>query len=123
MQKIWKCKMWNKNKVKRFFGRFKYVIVVVLGILQIFFLGEYSMLRRIGYNMEISQLKEEIEKQEKTFLMDSIKLVNLQIHPEEVRKIAREKYFMKADDEDIFMLSDELQGVEMDEEENDETVK
>lgn len=115
--------MWNKNKVKRFFGRFKYVIVVVLGILQIFFLGEYSMLRRIGYNMEISQLKEEIEKQEKTFLMDSIKLVNLQIHPEEVRKIAREKYFMKADDEDIFMLSDELQGVEMDEEENDETVK
>ena len=29
-------------------------------------------------------------------------------NPEEVRKIARERYFMKAADEDIFVLSDEI---------------
>jgi cell division protein FtsB len=55
-------------------------------------------------------LEEELERQENQFLQDSLKLVNLDMHPEEIVKIAREKYFMKANDEDIFMLSDELEG-------------
>ena len=29
-------------------------------------------------------------------------------NPEEVRRIARERYFMKASDEDIYVLSDEI---------------
>ena len=36
----------------------------------------------------------------------------MEIHPDEIVKIAREKYFMKTDDEDIFMLSDEIGKVE-----------
>ena len=102
--------MWAKTKTKRFFGRFKYVIVIVLGLLQILFIGENSMLQRIRYNRQISHLEEELERQENQFLQDSLKLVNLDMHPEEIVKIAREKYFMKANDEDIFMLSDELEG-------------
>ena len=30
------------------------------------------------------------------------------MNPSAITKIARERYFMKADDEDIFVLSDEL---------------
>ena len=102
--------MWDKKKTRRFFGRFKYVIVIVLGLLQILFIGENSMLQRIRYHRQISHLEEELERQENQFLQDSLKLVHLDMHPEEIVKIAREKYFMKANDEDIFMLSDELEG-------------
>lgn len=109
--------MWDKKKTRRFFGRFKYVIVIVLGLLQILFIGENSMLQRIRYNRQISHLEEELERQESQFIEDSLKLVNLDTHPEEIVKIAREKYFMKADDEDIFMLSDELEV------EENETIK
>lgn len=101
--------MWDKKKTKRFFGRFKYVIVIVLGLLQILFIGENSMIQRIRYNRQIAHLEEELEHQETQFIQDSLKLVDLEMHPEEIVKIAREKYFMKASDEDIFMLSDELE--------------
>ena len=101
--------MWDKKKTKRFFVRFKYVIVIVLGLLQILFIGENSMLQRIRYNRQIAHLKEELEYQENQFIQDSLKLVDLEMHPEEIVKIAREKYFMKANDEDIFMLSDDLE--------------
>ena len=108
--------MWDKKKTKRFFGRFKYVIVIILGLIQILFIGENSVLQRIKYNRQISQLKKEIEFQESKFMQDSLRLVDMEIHPEEIVKIAREKYFMKTDDEDIFMLSDEIT-------EEDETTK
>lgn len=108
--------MIDKKKTKRFFGRFKYVIVIILGLIQILFIGENSVLQRIKYNRQISQLKKEIEFQETKFMQDSLRLVDMEIHPEEIVKIAREKYFMKTDDEDIFMLSDEIT-------EEDETTK
>ncbi|MBR5084168.1 MAG: septum formation initiator family protein [Prevotella sp.] len=109
--------MWDKKKTKKFFGRFKYVIVIILGLLQILFIGENSMLQRIRYNRQIAHLEEELEQQEAQFLQDSLKLVDLETHPEVIVKIAREKYFMKTNDEDIFMLSDELES------EGDETTE
>lgn len=104
--------MLDKKKTKRFFGRFKYVIVIILGLLQILFIGENSVLQRIKYNRQIANLKKEIEFQETKFTQDSLRLVDMEIHPDEIVKIAREKYFMKTDDEDIFMLSDEIGKVE-----------
>jgi len=104
--------MFNKIKTRKFFSRFKYVIVIVVGVALITVIGENSLLQRFKYNRQISDLREEIERQETQFMQDSIKLLNLERNPEEVRKIARERYFMKKDDEDIFVLSDELEGVE-----------
>ena len=39
--------------------------------------------------------------------MDSKRLKELNRNPDAIAKIARERYFMKADDEDIFVLSDD----------------
>ena len=89
-------------------GRFKYVIVVVGGVLLITVLGENSMLQRYRYGRQIAELEDEIERQDARFVQDSIRLVEMERNPEEVRKIARERYFMKAADEDIFVLSDEI---------------
>ncbi|MBO4850439.1 MAG: septum formation initiator family protein [Prevotella sp.] len=90
-------------------GRFKYVIVVVGGVLLITVLGENSMLQRYRYARQIADLEEEIERQDAIFMHDSIRLEEMERNPEEVRKIARERYFMKASDEDIFILSDEIE--------------
>lgn len=89
-------------------GKFKYVIVIVGGVLLITVLGENSMLQRYRYARQIAELEDEIERQDMRFLQDSLRLEEMERNPEEVRRIARERYFMKASDEDIFVLSDEI---------------
>ena len=97
-----------QKKTLRFLTRFKYIIVVVVGTLFITVLGENSLLQRYKYSRQIADLEDEIEKQDMKFVQDSLRLVELERNPEEIRKIARERYFMKASDEDIFVLSDEI---------------
>ncbi len=109
--------MYNKNKIGKFLRRFKYIFVIILGLALLTVIGENSMLQRYRYNQQISILQEEIEKQESQYHKDSVRLSELERSPEAIRKIARERYFMKADDEDIFVMSDEL------EEETDATVE
>lgn len=57
--------------------------------------------------MQIRDLKEQIAKYNDQYA-DQAKLKEIRMNPNAITKIARERYFMKADDEDIFVLSDEL---------------
>lgn len=91
-----------------YLSRFKYVIVIVLGVALITVLGENSMLQRYRYARQIADLEDEIERQDALFSQDSLRLVELERDPNAIRKIARERYFMKASDEDIFVFSDEV---------------
>ena len=91
-----------------YLSRFKYVIVIVLGVALITVLGENSMLQRYRYARQIADLEDEIERQDALFSQDSLRLVELVRDPSAIRKIARERYFMKASDEDIFVFSDEV---------------
>ena len=54
-------------------------------------------------------VKEEISKYEAQHEADSRRLRELKRNPKAIEKIARERYFMKADDEDIYVLSGDLQ--------------
>ena len=91
-----------------FLGHYKYLIVVVLGCIMVGFVDDNSMLRRLQLQMQIADLQEEIEKYRSMNDADTKQLRDLQRDPRAVEKIARERYFMKADDEDIFVLSDDL---------------
>lgn len=95
------------NKVWAFFSRFKYHIVILLGILIVGFVDENSFVRRIEYEYHIEDLKEEIKTYTLRYEADSKRLKELAVNPKAISKIARERYFMKADDEDIFVLSDD----------------
>ena len=92
----------------KYLSKFKYVIVIIAGTLLITVIGENSMLQRYRYARQISSLEDEIEKQEARFVHDSLRLTELECDPEAIRKIARERYFMKAYDEDIYVFSDEI---------------
>lgn len=63
-------------------------------------------------------MQTEIEKYRQDYKRDEALLERLSTDPKAIEKIAREKYFMKADDEDIFVLSDDKQS-----ETDDETVE
>lgn len=91
-----------------FLGHYKYLIVVVLGCIMVGFVDDNSMLRRLQLQMQIADLQDEIEKYRSMNDADTKQLRDLQRDSRAVEKIARERYFMKADDEDIFVLSDDL---------------
>ena len=96
------------KKFLKLLNRFKYLIVIIVGVALITVLGENSLLQRYRYKQQIASLEDEIERQDARYQKDSIRLSELEQNPDAIRKIARERYFMKASDEDIFVFSDEI---------------
>ena len=86
---------------------FKYSVVCILGILIVGFLDENSVWSHMKNRQRIEELKEETEKYNADFRRDQAQIRELDRNPKAMEKIARERYFMKADDEDIFVLSDD----------------
>ena len=100
--------MGKKNPLLTFVSHNKYWIVVIIGVLIVGVLDENSFYRRMKNNMQIAELREQIEQYNKRYEKDEAQLRELRRNPKAITKIARERYFMKADDEDIFVLSTEL---------------
>lgn len=85
----------------------KYAVVCVVGVLIVGFLDENSVMSHLKNRARISELEEEIEKYNADFKRDQSQIRQLDKDPKAMEKIARERYFMKADDEDIFILDDD----------------
>lgn len=88
-------------------SRYKYLIVIIMGGMIVGFMGDSCVVRLVQYDLLISDLKSEIDRYNAQNESNSQKLRELKLHPKAIEKIARERYFMKADDEDIFVLSDD----------------
>ena len=100
------------NGILGFIAHYKYLIVVVIGVLIVGLIDENSFLKRVQLELRISGLKREINKYTEQYEADSRQLDELKRHPKAIERIARERYFMKADDEDIYVLSDDEQPIE-----------
>lgn len=81
----------------------KYVWVLLFFIVWMLFLDNYSWLNHRELNKQIDELednkkyyKDEINKDNQ-----SIKLLK---NPDQIEKYAREKYFMKRDSEDVYII-------------------
>ena len=95
------------NHILNLLAHYKYLIVLVVGTLIVGMLDANSVLKRIQLDLQIGDLKAEIEKYNNQYEADARQLNELRRHPQAIEKIARERYFMKADDEDIYVLSDD----------------
>jgi hypothetical protein len=101
------------KKVKQILSRIyhipalKYVVVCAAGVLIVGFLDENSLWNHLKNRERISELMEEKARYNEVFERDKAQIRNLERNPKAMEKIARERYFMKADDEDIFVLSDD----------------
>lgn len=101
------------EKVKLFFRRFrslwyvKYVVVIVLGVSFVGFIDDNSLWAHLRNKQRIDELSVEIERYQQQYRRDQNQIRELQYNPKAVEKIARERFFMKADDEDIFVMNDD----------------
>lgn len=102
-----KNKMIKIKSIGEKLDKYRYHIVIIAGALYVSVADENSLLRRIQYGMQINELKNEIAKYDAEYQRDSQALKRLESGAKNIEKVARERYFMKADDEDIFVLSDD----------------
>ncbi len=98
--KVIALKVWHSQALK-------YSVVCLIGVLIVGFLDENSVMSHLKNRHRISELEEEIEKYNAEFKRDQAQIRELDKNPKAIEKIARERYYMKADDEDIFILSDD----------------
>ena len=90
----------------KYIRRHKYLITVLAFLVIIVFLDENSLIQRAQHRQEINDLRTEIEKYRKQYEDDTERLKELTTNPEALEKIAREKYFMKKPNEDIFIFEE-----------------
>ena len=85
----------------------KYIVVIVIGIVVVGIVDENSIWHHFTNRQRINELQEEIDMYNAQYQNDQAQIRKLDSDPRAIKKIARERYFMKADDEDIFVLSDD----------------
>ena len=93
--------------VGKLLSRYKYPITIILGLLWVCLLDEYSWSERLRLQNRINELSGEYAVLARENERDSLMLDNLKRHPKAYERVARERYFMKTADEDVFVLSDE----------------
>lgn len=102
------------KKVKDFIFRIyhvrglKYMVVTLFAVVFIGFVDENSVWQHMSNRQRIGELQAEIDKYTKQYLHDDALVKQLESDPKLIEKIARERYFMKTDDEDIYVLSDDV---------------
>jgi len=92
-----------KNKPFIKFITNKYVIFLCVFIFWMLFFDENSILIHREFNQEIKKLKNEKEYFQTEIKKDK-KLINSLKDTNQLEKFAREKYYMKKDNEDIFII-------------------
>ena len=80
------------------------MVVTVIFLVIIGFVDENNLIRRAKYKYEIMQLQNEIKYYRDIYEKDTERMNELNSNPEDIEKIAREKYLMKTPDEDIFIF-------------------
>jgi len=88
-----------------FILRHKYLVVGASIVLIVGVLDENSFLNLCKRSERISQLRSEIENYKAQYEWADRQVRELETNPLAVEKMAREKYFMKRDNEDVFVVS------------------
>ena len=85
----------------------KYAVVTLLAVVFIGFVDENSVWHHFKNQQQIGELQDEIKRQTNQYNRDRQKIKMLDSNPKAIEKIARERYFMKEDNEDIFVFSED----------------
>lgn len=85
-------------------GKHKILLAFLIFGIHIGFFDENNIIRRVQYKKEILELKSEIERYQKEYDKSTKTLEDLTSNPEYIERIARERYFMKEPNEDIYVF-------------------
>lgn len=95
-------KQLKQNKFVKFFTN-RYVVILIGFTVWMLFFDENSYLVHKGFNTEIKELETAIEFYKKQIKEDKQTIKNLQ-DSLQIEKFAREKYLMKRENEDIYLI-------------------
>ena len=84
--------------------RNKYLITFIVFLVWIFFIDKFDIITQIKMNKEFKQLKQQQEFYKEEIEKDSAKIYNLNNNPEEQERFARERFLMKKENEDLFII-------------------
>lgn len=91
-----KKKLWGLNSLQ--------VGVLVAVVVMLFLFSENNIKKRVDSDREIRNLKNQIEFYRGKIKEDRSKLHELRSDKENLEKFARENYFMKKENEEIFII-------------------
>jgi cell division protein FtsB len=84
----------------------KYWIIIIIFLFITFTFGDSNLYKRYQYDEKIRVLEQEIKYYQKEIEMNRKKLDDLNTSKERLERYAREEYFMKNPDEDVFIIED-----------------
>lgn len=87
-----------------FVRRHKYLITLLVFAVLVGLVDENSLWRRWEYSLEEHRLREEINKYRADYEESTRRLNELQADSSSIERVARERYFMKKPDEDIYVF-------------------
>jgi cell division protein FtsB len=82
----------------------KFLFITVIFVVWVFFFAQYDVISLRKQKAELKEMNEKINYLEKEVARLQIEKNALKNDATTVEKYAREKYFMKSDNEDVFML-------------------
>ncbi len=82
----------------------KYLLVGLFFVIWMLFFDQNSYLLHKNLDNEVNELNHDKAYFQNQIKVESLRLYQLQHNPEEIRRLAREKYLMKKDSEDIYII-------------------
>lgn len=95
------------HSVWRFMCKHKYLLTIFLIVLIVGVVDKDSFLNRHPRRVHIGTLKQEIATYTQQYTEADNKINELKNNKKAVEKIARERYYMKRDNEDVFVFEKE----------------
>ena len=83
-----------------------YVVVVVFFLFITFVVGDSNLYKRYTYDEKIRRLEREIRHYKKAIEADRHKLEDIRTNREGLERYAREEFYMKRANEDVFIIED-----------------
>lgn len=97
------------SRIKDFYNKYlsrinAYRLVTIVFFALTFVMGDSSLYKRYTYDEKIRSLEKEIKHYQKEIEINSKKLNDLHTDKEGLERFAREEYFMKKPNEDVYII-------------------
>ena len=97
------------SRIKDFYNKYlsrinAYWLVTIVFFALTFAMGDSSLYKRYTYDEKIRSLEKEIKHYQKEIEINSKKLNDLHTDKEGLERFAREEYFMKKPNEDVYII-------------------
>lgn len=97
------------SRIKDFYNKYlsrinAYWLVTIVFFALTFVMGDNSLYKRYTYDEKIRSLEKEIKHYQKEIEINSKKLNDLHTDKEGLERFAREEYFMKKPNEDVYII-------------------